>query len=165
MAILYGEGDYLQTVAIATSAGYDCDNQAATSGGLIGVMRGLSGMGEEAINQTKTLPAFRPWEKPFNDSYINISRDEIARKTSITEIVERIAAVAQTAIVENGGRVEIRDGQRYYVIQSGHLILDGGLLRHNPLSSTRIVALLVRSPEAKCLRFQARALERDCKRC
>lgn len=118
MAILYGEGDYLQTVAIATSAGYDCDNQAATSGGLIGVMRGLSGMGEEAINQTKTLPAFRPWEKPFNDTYMNISRDEIARKTSITEIVERIAAVAQTAIVENGGRVEIRDGQRYYVIQS-----------------------------------------------
>ena len=52
MAVLYGEGDYLKTVGIATSAGYDCDNQAATTGGLIGVLAGLSGIGDAALEQT-----------------------------------------------------------------------------------------------------------------
>jgi hypothetical protein len=118
MAVLYGEGDYLKTVGIATSAGYDCDNQAATTGGLIGVMNGLSGMGEDAVEQTKTLPAWTRWEEPFNDRYVNISRDGIRLRTPISEIVDRIAAVARSAIIENGGRVEIRDGKQFYVINS-----------------------------------------------
>lgn len=116
MAILYGEGDYMKTVGIATSAGYDCDNQAATTGGLIGVLDGLSGMGETATNLTLELPGWTKWEKPFNDRYVNISRDEIKLHTPISEIVERIAAVAKTAILENGGRTEMRDGEPVYVI-------------------------------------------------
>ena len=44
MALLYGEGEYTKTVGIATSAGYDSDNQAATLGGLIGTMRGMTGL-------------------------------------------------------------------------------------------------------------------------
>ena len=118
MAVLYGEGDYMKTVGIATSAGYDCDNQAATAGGLIGVLNGLSGMGEAAVEQTMSLPAFGRWDKPFNDQYVNISRDEIKLRTPISEIVERIAAVAKTAILENGGRMEVRDGKTVYVVNS-----------------------------------------------
>ena len=118
MAVLYGEGDYLKTVGIATSAGYDCDNQAATAGGLIGVLNGLSGMGEAAVEQTMDLPAWRRWQKPFNDTYVNVSRDEIRLRTPIGEIVERIAAVAKAAIIENGGRMELRDGEVVYVINS-----------------------------------------------
>ncbi len=38
--------------------------------------------------------------------------------TPISEIVERIAAVAKTAIIENGGRMEMRDGKPVYVINS-----------------------------------------------
>ena len=56
MAVLYGEGDFMRTVGIATSAGYDCDNQAATTAGLIGVLNGLSGMGEAAVKLTTELP-------------------------------------------------------------------------------------------------------------
>lgn len=118
MAVLYGEGDYMKTVGIATSAGYDCDNQAATAGGLIGVLNGLSGMGEAAVEQTMSLPAFGRWDKPFNDQYVNISRDEIKLRTPISEIVERIAAVAKAAILENGGRMEVRDGKTVYVVNS-----------------------------------------------
>ena len=118
MAVLYGEGDYMKTVGIATSAGYDCDNQAATAGGLIGVLNGLSGMGDAAVEQTMNLPAWGEWDKPFNDQYVNISRDEIRLRTPISEIVERIAAVAKTAILENGGRMEVRDGQTVYVVNS-----------------------------------------------
>ena len=118
MAVLYGEGDYMKTVGIATSAGYDCDNQAATAGGLIGVLNGLSGMGEAATELTLNLPAWSTWEKPFNDRYVNISRDEVKLRTPISEIVQRIAAVAKTAILENGGRMEMRGGQPVYVILS-----------------------------------------------
>ncbi len=118
MAVLYGEGDYMKTVGIATSAGYDCDNQAATAGGLIGVLNGLSGMGKEAVALTTDLPAFGKWERPFNDAYVNISRDDIRLRTPISEIVERIAAVAKTAIIDNGGRMEKRHGEVVYVVNS-----------------------------------------------
>ena len=116
MAVLYGEGDYMKTVGIATSAGYDCDNQAATTGGLIGVLNGLSGMGKDATELTLNLPGWTRWEKPFNDRYVNISRDEIKLHTPISEIVARIAAVAKTAILENGGRMEMRDGEPVYIV-------------------------------------------------
>ncbi len=118
MAVLYGEGDFIQTVGIATSAGYDCDNQAATTAGLIGVLNGLSGMGDAAVKLTMELPLRGTWDKPFNNQYVNISRDEIRLRTPIDEIVERIAAVAKTAILENGGRMEVRDGKTVYVVNS-----------------------------------------------
>lgn len=118
LAVLYGEGDYMKTVGIATSAGYDCDNQAATAGGLMGVLNGFSGIGPVAEGLTRNLPAWKPWDRPFNDQYVNISRDEIALRTPISEIVQRIAAVAETAIRENGGRMEVRDGALVYVVNS-----------------------------------------------
>ena len=118
MAVLYGEGDYMKTVGIATSAGYDCDNQAATTGALIGILNGLSGMGDPAKKLTKNLAAWTTWDKPFNNQYVNITRDEIPVRTSITEIVERIAAIAKVAILENGGRMEIRDGKPVYVVNA-----------------------------------------------
>lgn len=37
LAVLHGDGDFMKSVGIAVSAGYDCDNQAATVGGLLGV--------------------------------------------------------------------------------------------------------------------------------
>ncbi len=118
MAVLYGEGDYMKTVGIATSAGYDCDNQAATTGGLIGVLNGLSGLGDRALRLTRELPAWTTWDKPFNDQYVNITRDEVRLRTPIGEIVDRIAAIAKKAILEQGGRMEMRDGEVVYIVQS-----------------------------------------------
>ena len=78
----------------------------------------LRGMGDAAVEQTMNLPAWGEWDKPFNDQYVNISRDEIRLRTPISEIVERITAVAKTAILENGGRMEVRDGETVYVVNS-----------------------------------------------
>ena len=61
MAILCGEGDYMKTVGVATSAGYDCDNQAATCGGLIGVLNGFSGMGDAAHEISLNIPSRGSW--------------------------------------------------------------------------------------------------------
>jgi ADP-ribosylglycohydrolase len=113
MAVLYGEGDFMKTVGIAVSAGYDCDNQAATCGGLLGVM-----LGAQAIPPALTqdcLPRGR-WNKPFNDTYINYSRDGLPNYNRISDIVERIANIAETAILREGGRRIEQDGEIVYAI-------------------------------------------------
>jgi hypothetical protein len=97
MAILYGEGDFMKTVGIAVSAGYDCDNQAATCAGLIGVLHG-----------TKCLPP--EMVKEFNNQYVCFTRDDVPIATPLSEIEERIAAIAKTAILDNGGRIELHQG-------------------------------------------------------
>lgn len=116
MAILYGEGDFMKTVGIAVTAGYDCDNQAATCGALIGIRNGLSGMGEEAINITTNISSEQEWDEPFNNLYCNWTRDDLPTSTPISEIVERIAKIAKTAILENGGRMELRNNEPVYII-------------------------------------------------
>jgi len=98
MAILHGQGDFMKTVGIAVSAGYDCDNQAATCAGLIGVLHG-----------SKCIP--KEMTEEFNDQYVCFTRDEVQIATPITEIVDRIAAIAKTAILDNGGRMEFRTNE------------------------------------------------------
>ena len=44
VSLLYGEGDYQETVKIAVLAGWDSDNPAATWGGLLGFMHGKEGL-------------------------------------------------------------------------------------------------------------------------
>ena len=51
VSLLYGEGDYQETVKIASLAGWDSDNPAATWGGLLGFMIGREGV-ESAFGQT-----------------------------------------------------------------------------------------------------------------
>ena len=44
VSLLYGEGDFKETVKIAVLAGWDSDNPAATWGGLLGFMEGKAGI-------------------------------------------------------------------------------------------------------------------------
>ncbi len=113
MAILYGEGDFMKTAGIAVSAGYDCDNQGATCAGLIGVMHG------EGCIPDRLTKEFLPrgkWSKPFNDQYLNYSRDNLPIVFKISGLVERIAAVAEKAILENGGSKFVKNGEVIYRI-------------------------------------------------
>ncbi len=103
MAILYGEGDFMKTVGIAVSAGYDCDNQAATCAGLIGVMNG-----------TKCLPADMIAE--FKNQYVCFTRDDVPIATPISNIAERITNIAKKAILVNGGRIELHPGEAPSII-------------------------------------------------
>jgi len=105
MAILYGEGDFIKTVGIAVSAGLDCDNQAATCGGFVGVLNGSKSIPNHLMTD---LGGGEVWTEPFNNQYINYSRDKLPNMTTISEIVDRIYAMAETAILENGGK-KLRD--------------------------------------------------------
>ena len=51
VSLLYGEGDYQETVKIAALAGWDSDNPAATWGGLLGFMIGRDGI-EQSFGRT-----------------------------------------------------------------------------------------------------------------
>lgn len=100
MAILYGEGDFMKTTGIAVSAGFDCDNQAATCAGLMGVLNGVESIPE---NLLLSLGQEEEWEEPFNNQYVNYSRDGLPNMIPISEIIDRIMAVTEEAILEEGG--------------------------------------------------------------
>lgn len=113
MAILYGAGDFVKTTGIAVSAGYDCDNQGATCAGLIGVLHGASAIPERF---TKELPSRGKWDKPFNDLYINYTRDRLPNRVRISDLVERILAVTEQAIWDNGSRKITKNNKTEYII-------------------------------------------------
>ena len=81
-------------------------------------MKGMKGLNNDVVTRMKTLDASWEWETPFNDTYVNISRDEIALRTPITEIAARIVAIAEQAIRDNGGRMISNNGEIYYVVNS-----------------------------------------------
>lgn len=112
MAVLYGDGDFMKSVGIAVSAGYDCDNQSATVGGLIGVIHG-AGCIPRALTH-ECVPEEKPWDKPFNDTYINTSRDELPVFTRISDLITRTVAIAETAILRESGRKAEIDGRVVY---------------------------------------------------
>ena len=115
MALLYGEGDFEKTTGIAVSAGLDCDNQSATCAGLLGVIHGSSAIPSRLTLGLSDKPI---WKQPFNDTYINYTRDGLPNITKISDIVNRILVIAEEAIIKNGGAKLTENGQIYYVIKS-----------------------------------------------
>ncbi len=115
MAILYGEGDFVKTTGIAVTAGMDCDNQAATCGGLIGVIHGASSIPHRLTLGLYDSPV---WEKPFNDTYINFTRDDLPVYNSISDLVFRILKISETAILESGGKKSSEGSRVFYTIDT-----------------------------------------------
>ncbi|WP_020529727.1 ADP-ribosylglycohydrolase family protein [Flexithrix dorotheae] len=113
MAILYGDGDFTKTVGIAVSAGYDCDNQAATCGGLIGIINGTAGIPENLLLE---MDPRKKWDVPFNDIYINYSRDNLPNYNTISDIIDRILKISEQCIAENGGSKKVINNEVFYEI-------------------------------------------------
>ncbi|HUG11710.1 MAG TPA: ADP-ribosylglycohydrolase family protein [Opitutaceae bacterium] len=99
-ALLHGDGDWMKTVGIATSMGYDCDNQAATCGAIMAMVLGPGSIPERL---TLEMPSRGRWTQPFNNTYINYSRDGLPNFNRISDIVDRILAIAEKEILANGG--------------------------------------------------------------
>jgi len=104
LALLYGGGDFEKTILLGCSIGYDADCNAATVGGLLGVMKGARG-----------LP--KRWVEPLKDTYRNVTRDNLPKEEKISSIARRIAAIGEKVIIANGGKIETVDGGKTYRIR------------------------------------------------
>lgn len=111
LAFLYGEGDFQKTMDIASAMGFDADNQAATLGGLLGVMHGTKGIPDAFLYPVEG------WTLPFNDRYLNRSRRSLP-STTITGLAARTTAIAEKVILAHGGRKLEEDGAQFYEIDT-----------------------------------------------
>ncbi len=102
-ALLYGGGDFVETLRLAFNFGWDADNNAATSATIVGVMRGRRWMDRQG------------WD--IRDVYKNISRDEMPNDETITRFGDRLVEVAGRVIIERGGELHAPKGRRVYRIR------------------------------------------------
>jgi hypothetical protein len=103
-ALLYGNGDFVETVRHAFNFGWDADNNAAGSGAIIGVIKG-----------GRWLQA-QGWD--IKDKFRNTSRDDMPDDETLTGFGDRLIALARRLVVQQGGALRNRNGKEFYVIQT-----------------------------------------------
>jgi ADP-ribosylglycohydrolase len=101
-ALLYGDGDWAQTVRAAFNFGWDADNNAAASGTILGVIKGNKWLQEQH------------WD--IKDLYRNTSRDDAPQDETITSYENRLLELADMNIKERGGSKTISNGRAVYRI-------------------------------------------------
>lgn len=90
-ALLYGKGDFVETMRLAFALGYDADCNAATCGSILGVLHGA-----------KALEAHPGWVLPKH--YDNGTRDGLPKTQTMDELVALTARLAEKVILAEGGK-------------------------------------------------------------
>ncbi len=111
LAMLYGKGDFQHTLDLSCAMGFDADNQAATVAGLLGIMYGF-----KALPKDLYLP-IEGWTKPFNDTYINITRHELP-DASIQDMIDRMVKMTLQLVKEKGGKVTGKPGKEKITVNT-----------------------------------------------
>ncbi len=111
LAMLYGNGDFQRTLDLSCAMGFDADNQAATVAGLLGIMYGFN-----ALPNDLYLP-IEGWTKPFNDTYINITRHELP-DASIQDMIDRMVKMTLQLVKAEGGKVSGKPGEEKITINT-----------------------------------------------
>ena len=116
ISLLYGNNNYLDSLKIASLSGYDGDCNAATVGGIMGVLHGTSGTPEaimeglypedDCIYINDTLTYFDPYIK------LNYPREQ-----SLNDIITIFQSNAEAIILDEGGSI----GNGIYTINSRNL--------------------------------------------
>jgi ADP-ribosylglycohydrolase len=101
-ALLYGEGDFVKTMKTAFNFGWDADNNAATTGTIVGVIKGYRWMMKQNWN--------------IVDRYRNTTRDDMPMNETITSFADRLIDLAEQVIIERGGQRQNINGQIIYLI-------------------------------------------------
>ncbi|QEG33946.1 ADP-ribosylglycohydrolase family protein [Bythopirellula goksoeyrii] len=103
-ALLYGEGDLVETMQLAFNFGWDCDNNAATSGTILGVIKGRKWMDEQG------------WD--IRDVYRNTTRDAMPSDETISGFENKLIDCARLVILNNDGSESKQSGQLTYQIRT-----------------------------------------------
>jgi ADP-ribosylglycohydrolase len=121
MALLYGNGDFKETVQIGILAGWDCDCNPATAAAILGTAYGYS-----------SLPGDLTDPNVCGDIYKNVYRpllpdpnQSLPQYDTITNIAQRIAALAGQNILAHGGYVTQQGGETIYHIPESQELLHG----------------------------------------
>jgi ADP-ribosylglycohydrolase len=101
-ALLYGNGDLVETIRLAFNFGWDCDNNAATAATIVGVTKGREWMNEQG------------WI--IKDIYQNTTRDQMPLDETISRFEDRVIACARLVITEHGGAVRSSGDEESYTI-------------------------------------------------
>jgi len=102
-ALLYGGGDFAETLRIAFNFGWDADNNAATAATIIGVIKGRRWMDDQG------------WV--VKDIYRNETRDQMPEDETITGFGDRLIEVAKKVILEHGGQEISLNGKKAFRIR------------------------------------------------
>ncbi|MBT3202574.1 MAG: hypothetical protein HN350_21960, partial [Phycisphaerales bacterium] len=107
LAILYGQGNFIDTVDYGVRGGEDSDCNPATAGGLVGMMKGQSGVLAEltAAGFTVSLP------QNYNDSSTVIGLPKGVWTTS--EVLDVFQAAVETQITAGGGSIYVDPQDRH----------------------------------------------------
>jgi len=89
-ALLYGEGDFSETLKMAFNFGWDADCNAATVGAILGVVYGYRKMMAEG------------WQ--IVDRYKNTTRDNMPMDETITGFADRLVELFEMVNENNGGK-------------------------------------------------------------
>ena len=101
-ALLYGEGDFVSSLKTAFNFGWDADNNAATAGTIIGIIKGYRWMMKQNWN--------------IIDRYRNTTRDDMPMDETITSFADRLIDLAERVITERSGQRQNINGQITYHI-------------------------------------------------
>jgi len=110
LAILYGQGDFKETVKVGVLAGFDCDCNPATAGGLIGLIRGYSGLPADLTSQAA-------------DAYHVPTLANISPDTTISDVAVAWRGAAEGQILLAGGSISGEGLARTYHLPEGDEVL------------------------------------------
>ncbi len=105
LALLYGGGDFKQTVQIGVLAGWDCDCNPATAGGLLGIIHGFSGLPSDLTDPAVCGDVYHEC-LPSGSARIRWPR--CRSPTRSRSIAIHMLILAQENILRNGGSLHER---------------------------------------------------------
>jgi ADP-ribosylglycohydrolase len=103
-ALLYGRGDFVETLRLAFNFGWDADNNAATAATIVGVIQGHRWMRQQG------------WT--IRDRYENRTRVGMPTDETITRFGDRLIGLAERVITTHGGQKATVAGRTVYRIRA-----------------------------------------------
>ena len=91
-ALIYGHGDFVETLRTAFNLGWDADCNGATAATIVGVIKGRRWMNEQGWN--------------IKDVYANTTRDDMPMNETLTGLENLCIEAARITIAKNGGAFE-----------------------------------------------------------
>jgi hypothetical protein len=120
MALLYGQGDFTETVRVACLAGYDADCNAATAASIVGTINGFTGLPAEMTSRIPNPTDKRDYSNSTRDLDPAENTNDLSGATLLrwdrvahnpgdaapyNDICARIQKLAEQNVVARGGRV------------------------------------------------------------